>query len=976
LEVTVAMALPLRTALVVATIAPLLVAARVGAPATSVDDDFGDCGLVVVDGGYPYEEIVGLIEQEDARLVAAIGTAAFSSGLDDFAITRFLEDGSVDDGFGDDGTTVTDFPDAPGSDLPSELAVDLDEQPDGALIVSGNEQNSAEGASDFALARYTPDGALDATFGADGRVTTDLNLGDTLRAVAVGADGSIVAGGYTASGGASPVEVMVVRYTPDGIPDTTFGTDGIVTTGIGDYAAAESVVVQPDGMIVVLANTSDADNSDVVLVRYRPDGSIETGFGDAGFAVADLGTFPYGEVLVRQDDGGLVVGASVDSGARLVRFGPSGDPDSSFGDGGSAVVSLNGLPTYVSDIAAVGDDILVAASVSEGSISAFGLLRFDTDGALDADLAGTGGVATVFPAAENAMPRVVRALTDGRIVIAGSASESFSSDQDLALARYLADGRLDAFEDCAPSRLPVVIDRISGRDRFETAAAISADTFDPGLEVVFIATGADFPDALAGTPAAAAARAPMLLVTKDAVPDPTRVELLRLQPGRIVVLGGAAAVSDAVLTELGTLTTGSVTRLFGPGRIDTAVAISAATFAPGVAEVFLATAANFPDALAGGAMAGWLGSPVLLTEPSVVPDATLAELDRLQPGLITILGGDAAVSFDVDLQLFERYGEYPGRHSDTTRYGTAARISDAYPERFPDSEQRPGGGPIETVYIATGENYPDALAGGSPAALAGGRLLLVHPAGPTIALQQAIARIDPGRIVLLGGVAAIPDLVEDALGVPGALGFRYFFLQPDGTPIRYGCDPIHYVTNVTAAPAGQGVENVHTAVAQLEAAMGVDWVYDGPSDEIPQLTRESYQPAVYGDRWAPVLIAWAHPDDTDYPIGDGDFIGYGGSTFWHWIDGAVYVSGALVIDSAYAAAGNSVDWDGLLLHELGHVAGLDHVGDPAEIMFAQSDTTSSLRPPAAYQPGDRFGLSVAGTGSPCLANPSPHDIFG
>ncbi|MDP3984934.1 MAG: cell wall-binding repeat-containing protein, partial [Acidimicrobiia bacterium] len=166
--------------------------------------------------------------------------------------------------------------------------------------------------------------------------------------------------------------------------------------------------------------------------------------------------------------------------------------------------------------------------------------------------------------------------------------------------------------------------RLFGSNRYATTAAISQSQF-PTASTVYVATGLNFPDALAGAPAAAQDNAPILLVTKDSIPDPTQAELTRLNPTTTVVLGGTAVISNAVAAAL----PGNVIRLAGSNRYATAAAISAATFNPGVPTIYIATGLNFPDALAGGAAAGYVGGPVLLVGTNDVPAVTAAEIARL-----------------------------------------------------------------------------------------------------------------------------------------------------------------------------------------------------------------------------------------------------------------------------------------------------------------------------------------------------------
>ena len=183
--------------------------------------------------------------------------------------------------------------------------------------------------------------------------------------------------------------------------------------------------------------------------------------------------------------------------------------------------------------------------------------------------------------------------------------------------------------------------RVAGADRFATAAA-AAEAFAVGSPA-FVASGANFPDALAGGPAAASQGAPILLVNPDSVPDVTASALERLAPSSITVLGGSSAVSAAVVEELEGFTEGDVTRVSGADRYATAATIASMFFQAPVTSVFVASGEAFPDALAGAQAGGLLGVPVLLTRPGDVPQATAAALEELAPEAVTVLGGPAAV---------------------------------------------------------------------------------------------------------------------------------------------------------------------------------------------------------------------------------------------------------------------------------------------------------------------------------------------
>jgi putative cell wall-binding protein len=296
------------------------------------------------------------------------------------------------------------------------------------------------------------------------------------------------------------------------------------------------------------------------------------------------------------------------------------------------------------------------------------------------------------------------------------------------------------------SSLKVV--RYAGANRYATAAAVSAASFAPGVPVAYVATGANFPDALAGGAAAAVKGGPVLLVTADEIPSETAAELERLQPSEIIVLGGTGAVRESTLKALAVYSTGNVTRrIAGSTRYETAAAISADGFAPGVPVAYVATGANFPDALAGTPVAGSQGGPVLLTDRDELPAAVAAELDRLNPGRIVILGATGAVSSAVASELASYTTGSVTRLSGADRYATAVAVSKA---NFTSAE---------TVFVATGVNFPDALAGAPVAGMQDSPLLLVTGTSLPDVVRAELLRLSPSKVVVLGSTGVVSNTV-------------------------------------------------------------------------------------------------------------------------------------------------------------------------------------------------------------------------
>lgn len=292
--------------------------------------------------------------------------------------------------------------------------------------------------------------------------------------------------------------------------------------------------------------------------------------------------------------------------------------------------------------------------------------------------------------------------------------------------------------------------RRAGSDRYATAAALSSATFPPGVPVVHLASGVGFADALGGGPAAAAGGGPVLLTAPDALPPATAAELRRLRPGRIVVLGGERAVSRRVEDEAAAIA--PVTRISGADRYATSAAIARAAFEPGVPVAYVATGATFPDALAGGAAAAAEGGPLVLTEQGALPESVRSVLAELRPDRVYVLGGPGAVSDEVLDQLRAVAGAGGvARIAGADRYETAARVASS---AFPTAP---------TVFVATGVDFPDALAAVPAAAALGAPLLLASAAGLPPSTAAECRRLATARAVVVGGHGVLPAVVEQGL---------------------------------------------------------------------------------------------------------------------------------------------------------------------------------------------------------------------
>lgn len=337
-----------------------------------LDSTFGTHGKVVtsVQGGAS-----DLAVQADGDLVVAIG----------YGVARFKPDGSIDQTFGDNGIAR-----AEGVEMSR-----LDLQPDNKIVAAGSiAQHRTGGFTDFAVARFNPDGTLDPTFSGNGVVATDfVGFGDAASSVALQTDGKIVAGGKAEISPDFIGESALVRYSADGTLDRSFSGDGKLTMDLG---SGEDVVVhiaiQPNGKIVT-AVTEVGGGLDFILARYESNGSLDPTFSGDGKVKTDF----------RSGDD-FVAALALDSSRRIVaagysiQFGGPGDTDSNFA-----------------------------------------LARYRPSGRLDTAFSRDGRVITDFGTPtfefifEGANDVVIQ--PDGKIVAGGSAAPNL--DFDFALARYL-----------------------------------------------------------------------------------------------------------------------------------------------------------------------------------------------------------------------------------------------------------------------------------------------------------------------------------------------------------------------------------------------------------------------------------------------------------------------------------------------------------------------------------------------------------
>jgi uncharacterized delta-60 repeat protein len=315
--------------------------------------------------------------------------------------------------------------------------------PDGKIMTCGSIDLPNSQDTSFVLLRFNSDGSVDSTFNNGGTVTTNINNdNDRAYALARQPDGKIVAAGRRGIQ-FNPTEqrkgnVALVRYNPDGSLDATFGNGGIVVNdfGHGLESYALEVIIQPDGKIIIAGESS----YEFLVARYNSNGTLDTTFGDGGFALVNFSSnWDHGRDAVLQPDGKIILVGIAEVNTpyysfAIARVNPDGSLDQTFGNGGKVLmVDEGGLDA----VALQNDGKLIVLGFDNSVYSPFVLLRFQANGSLDTTFGSGGTVTTTFGGSSTSGADLVF-QADGKLLAAGlTSTDIYFKNSDFALARYL-----------------------------------------------------------------------------------------------------------------------------------------------------------------------------------------------------------------------------------------------------------------------------------------------------------------------------------------------------------------------------------------------------------------------------------------------------------------------------------------------------------------------------------------------------------
>jgi uncharacterized delta-60 repeat protein len=399
-------------------------------------------------GGTDHGKSVAI--QADGKIVVA-GDAKepYGGSHFKFAIVRYNPDGSHDNSFGNGGILTTSF--GGESDGASSVAI----QSDGKIVVAGSTENINYY---FALARYNFDGSPDTTFGNGGKLTTTFGGdNDWATSVAIQSDGKIVVAGNSSIGTDS--DFALARYNPDGSLDNSFGTNGKLTTDFGGHDDhGYSVALQEDGKIVVAGTSSNSTEINFALARYNFDGSPDNTFGTNGKLITNFGGNASGRSMAIQEDGKIVVVGNSSNGTEydfaLSRYNIDGSPDNSFGLNGRLTSDFGDDNFGESVVLDAAEKIIVAGTSSNETNNSFTLAQYNPDGSLDSTFGTNGLVTTDFNGYVNSVGMSVALQEDGKIIVAGQSYDT--NGTDFAVARYLSDLNIGFVDMIVQSNLTLI----------------------------------------------------------------------------------------------------------------------------------------------------------------------------------------------------------------------------------------------------------------------------------------------------------------------------------------------------------------------------------------------------------------------------------------------------------------------------------------------------------------------------------------
>ena len=388
----------------------LIAAAAVLAGPVLLDTSFNTSGYRIDKVGTAAQGSTGedIAVQPDGKIVIS-GSTVDGAGPQQFALARLNPNGSYDTTFGGTGKVV---PSIGFFVNGTSLLI----QPDGRIIQAGFLFNGTTNSNDFAAARYLPNGTLDNSFDGNGLVTTNRTAAsdDKSYGAFLQPDGKLILVGTTAADTAAATDILIVRYNSDGSLDGTFAGAGVLTVSFPDFSeGANAVTVQPDGKILMAGYLSaGATGRDGLLVRLNANGTVDGGFGSGGVVITPitLGNDEFLSIKVGTD-GSIFAGALTPSGGAVLKYNSAGTPDAAFGTDGIAAIS-----SAAREIVLMPDGKIVAGGLT--------VTRLNTNGSPDTAFNNTGTYSAPTVSGYYCSGRDIALQADSRLLLLGTCASS------------------------------------------------------------------------------------------------------------------------------------------------------------------------------------------------------------------------------------------------------------------------------------------------------------------------------------------------------------------------------------------------------------------------------------------------------------------------------------------------------------------------------------------------------------------------
>ncbi len=425
----------------------LFVFTTVVAQPGALDSDFSADGKVLETFDSGSERGGAVIVQPDGMIL--VGGFAYLQGDYDFVIVRYNSAGSLDNTFGGGtGKVSCNF-----GALYDDYAIDMVLEANGNITLAGHTTSPSTGVY-ICLARFLPDGEVDMSFGTFGQVIVPTGSDYyVIEAMDVSSTGK-----YAVTGRETPSTFFVAQFNNDGTIDTGFDTDGIVTFDpVVGMNKGNDIKYQSDGKLVVTGYYSGNLAINVIVARYNTDGTLDNTFSLDGIVETDFlnNSADEGSALHLYDNGKILVAGVTGSDIALIRYNSDGTLDLTFNGSGKKSIDFGAAESATAITVQPDGKLLLAGTTDLGVNGSYMLVRTDSDGMVDNTFGTNGQVVTTFGSYDYAVLNSIALQPNLRIVVTGGAGD-LADALDIATARYLSGLNLGVADFSANGIIPLI----------------------------------------------------------------------------------------------------------------------------------------------------------------------------------------------------------------------------------------------------------------------------------------------------------------------------------------------------------------------------------------------------------------------------------------------------------------------------------------------------------------------------------------